>query len=453
MMNRLPLGGTVLPAGAELETLPPEQSGLRLPILCCWLLMLVTFSAPGRESPRDSGGLDVIGLSKLGVRIFVVLALAHEIAKHWNHRRRPVVAWCFAPFAAFVGWSLITTAWSPLMTISLGQWGGLLGQTLLAAVIALRWSGPRDTSTLLRHLCLALAGVSAILTAVDFFSHDLSGLNREDFQTEASNGMVHPTSAGATGSLGVVMLVAARLLWGWTWVRAFLFPGLLACAALLFLSHSRMALAMTGVALGLAFLRYTGAQFLSGSLVAATILGVGYLAYDPGLTEVDHARKELNSYWRRGETDEQMSSLNGRGDLWEAVWSEFGHSPILGHGYFLTSRTGILDVWSGPAVRTAHNVLLQVLASTGAIGFGLFLWALFRPMRAAAREFSGGGEAGKLGAFLFLFGVWYFGWGQLCESFLGPVQPESVVFYCLLGLAVSQVRRVPEPPISVEVER
>ena len=41
-------------------------SALRVPIVCCWLLMLVTFSAPGRDSPRNTGGLDYIGLAKLG---------------------------------------------------------------------------------------------------------------------------------------------------------------------------------------------------------------------------------------------------------------------------------------------------------------------------------------------------------------------------------------------------
>ena len=430
----------------------PVPSALGLPLLCCWLLMMVTFSVPGRESPRDSGGLDVIGLLKLGVRVFVILALGRAILQHWSDRRRPVVAWCFTPFAAFVGWSLCTALWSPLRVISLGQWGGLLGQSMLAAVIALRWSGPRDTSTLLRHVCFALAGVSAILTAVDFLSHDLSGLNRDDFQMDASNGLVHPTSAGATGSLGIVILISARLLWGWAWVRAFLLPGLLACTCLLFLSHSRMALAMTGAALGLAFLRYTGTQLLAGAVVSTSLLAAGYLAYDPGLIEVDRGRKELNDYWRRGETDEQMSSLNGRGDLWEAVWSEYEKSPVLGHGYFLTSRTGILDVWSGPAIRTAHNFILQVLASTGAIGLALFIWAFVRPLRAAAREFGRDVESRKLGALLLLLGVWYLGWGQLCESFMGPVQPESVVFYCLFGLAVSQVRRIPNEH-SPEAER
>ena len=416
--------------------------GLRLPLVCFWLLVLVTFSAPGREGPQGSAGLDVIALAKLGVRAFVILALTRDLARRAGDRRWPAVAWCFAPFAGFLAWALVTILWSPLKTFSLGQWGGLLAQVMLAAVIALRWSGSRDTSTLLRHLGFALAAVSALLTTVDFVSHDLSGLNREESLADAASGLVHPTSAGATGSLGVVMLIAARLLWGWGWVRAFLVPGLLACGALLILSHSRMALAMTGAAVGLAFLRYTGAQLLAGAVVAATALGAIFLVVDPGLTEVDRGRKDLSAYWRRGETDEQMSSLNGRGDLWEAVWVEVGHSPLVGHGYFLTARTGILDVWSGPAVRTAHNVLLQVLASTGLIGVGLFVWALVRPLRAAARELRGG-EAGKLGAFLLVLGVWYLGWGQLCESFMGPVQPESVVFYCLFGLAVAQVRRVP----------
>ena len=50
-----------------------------------------------------------------------------------------------------------------------------------------------------------------------------------------------------------------------------------------------------------------------------------------------------------------------------------------------------------------------------------------------------------LWSLLVLFGLWFLGWGQLCESFLGPIQPESVVFYCLLGLTIAQVRREEAP--------
>ena len=53
----------------------------------------------------------------------------------------------------------------------------------------------------------------------------------------------------------------------------------------------------------------------------------------------------------RGESDEQMSQLNGRGDLWEELWGEFKHSPLVGHGYFLTTRTGWMYCW--PAIISA----------------------------------------------------------------------------------------------------
>lgn len=432
---------------------PPgaPASGLGVPLACCWLLVLVTFSLPGRDSPRNTNGMDVIALAKLVVRGGVVLLLARELVRGWGTPRGRVVVWCFTPFAVFTGWALVTVAWSAMPVISAGQWGSLLAQLLLAAVVALKWTGPADTSRLLRHLTLALVVVSGLLVAVHLVDPLLSGLSREDFEEETSNGLVHPTSAGATSSLGLVLLVTARLLWGWRWAKVALVPGILACGVLLELAHSRMALVMAVVVLGVAFVRYTGASLLAGAAVAASVLAAAYLAADPGLTVVEDVNHEITAYMRRGETNEQMEQFNGRGPLWEAIWSEFLHSPLVGQGYFLTTRSGWVYVWNVPGVRTAHNFGLQVLASTGIIGAALFLWALGRPVLAAAGALRGPGEALRLRAFLLLLALWYFGWGQMCESFTGPVQPESVVFYCLLGLAVAQVRRIPTPTPPAEV--
>jgi O-antigen ligase len=258
----------------------------------------------------------------------------------------------------------------------------------------------------------------------------------------ASNGLVHPTSAGATGSLGVVSLVAARVLWGWPWTRVLLVPGVIASGTLLVFAHSRTGDAMTVAILSLLLVRYTGTRVVAGSVLAVSVCAALLLVVDPGLTTVDDADREFTQYIRRGESDEQMESLNGRGALWDAIWAEYEHSPLLGHGYFMTSRSGILDVWSGPDLRTAHNFCLQVLASTGIVGIALFLWGLARPVVAVARSLTGA-EAPRVRAFLFLVALWYLGWGQMCESFMGPVQPESVTFYCLFGLAVAQVRAVP----------
>jgi O-antigen ligase len=111
----------------------------------------------------------------------------------------------------------------------------------------------------------------------------------------------------------------------------------------------------------------------------------------------------------------------------------------MGHGYFVTSKTGEIDIWDGPSNHTAHNVLLQVLVTTGAIGTVLFLWGLFQPLVIYGNSLPGVDRRWKLATFLGVLGIWYFGWGQLCASFMGPVRPESVVFFALLGLALGSV--------------
>ncbi len=419
---------------------------LRVVLISGFLLMAVTFSAPGREGSGANNGLDLIGLGKLAVRAFVILLLVWDISRVWQTAGRSAVVWCLTPFAIFLAWSLVTVAWSPLKTMSLGQLGSLVAQVLLMLLIALRWRSANDTSRLIQHLVLALCGIASILVVTDFLAHDISGLNREESIEDASTGLVHPTSAGATASLGVVILVLARALWGWSWSKIYFIPGLLASGALLYLAQSRTSAAMTLTAVAITYIRYSSARFLAGLAFGASVLLTLFLIVDPGMILVDDARAELVGYVRRGESDEQMESLNGRGALWDAIWAEFLHSPLIGHGYFITSRSGILDVWSGPAMRTAHNFFLQVLASTGLVGLVLFVWAMARPIMVASRLIQGDEESKRLRAFLLVVGLWYFGWGQLCESFMGPVQPESVVFYSMLGIALAYIRlRQPMP--------
>ena len=60
-------------------------------------------------------------------------------------------------------------------------------------------------------------------------------------------------------------------------------------------------------------------------------------------------------------------------------------------------------------------------------------------MAAAGRDLGGKRGTVRLAVFLTVIGLWYMGWGQLCESFMGPVQPEAVVFFTVLGLAIGAV--------------
>ena len=216
-------------------------------------------------------------------------------------------------------------------------------------------------------------------------------------------------------------------------------PALLIHGVLLVLAMSRIAI-VVGIATGLiSFLLFSRRLVACGVIVIACIVMASYLAVDPGLEFADHTFGSTLGYARRGETDEQMQSINGRTILWEAIWGEFKKSPLIGHGYFVTSKHGEIDVWSGPANRTAHNVLLQVLASTGVIGAILFFWGLIKPAAACSKFMLSDPSGRRLAAFLGVLGIWYFGWGMFCESFMGPVQPESVVFFTLLGMAIGML--------------
>lgn len=146
-------------------------------------------------------------------------------------------------------------------------------------------------------------------------------------------------------------------------------------------------------------------------------------------------------YIKRGQSIEQLRGISGRAELWQAVWQEFEKSPALGHGYFITSANGRLDVWDGPANHDAHNLILQVLVSTGVIGGAMLIWALgsivvgllqlFRLQPRPFAAYDGSDVFFRLSCVVML---WYAGWCQGCASFLGPVRPESVVFFLLLGV-------------------
>ena len=124
-----------------------------------------------------------------------------------------------------------------------------------------------------------------------------------------------------------------------------------------------------------------------------------------------------------------------------AIWNEYLASPIVGHGYFVTSRSGKLLVWDIVANHTAHNTYLPVLATTGLVGMMFFalaiagmgrrLWSLRRGDLFSRRFL-------WLMAFLTLG---FFGWSLGCVAFVGPVRSESVVFFTVLGIEVGELYR------------
>lgn len=436
---------TATTRSASAESLP----SLNWPLICAWPLCLLCFTLPGRAGPDGADVLDVIALMKVGVRFLTIGIFGITILRAWHSPRRPTVIACLLPYGVFVAWAIVSVVWSPLKSVTIGQAGGLLGLYLFAMCIALLWKGPEDTARVVFHLTAATAVFCTAMTIIDLGWHDLSGLNREEWTEEAgaSTGFIHPTTGGATASIGLVLLCGAWLVLRAPWASRLLVPAGIFFAAMLFLAMSRTAIGVGLAVLAPVFLFRLNPLLSAAVVLAVSLGGFAYLMVDPGLDGPDEIIQKVAAKVTRGESAESLSSFTGRTDLWDAIWVEVYRSPYIGHGYFVSSAKGEIDVWQGPANRTAHNMLLQVLVSTGAVGVCLFVFGLLWPIFLAARSFLETDRRLPMSAtqrdagwFLLLCLAWYLGWGQMSESFMGPVQAESVIFYGLLGLAVAHVR-------------
>jgi O-antigen ligase len=236
--------------------------------------------------------------------------------------------------------------------------------------------------------------------------------------------------------LGFLVLLLCGLVWGWRWARLQLGPGLLIHVPLLILAANRTSELLTAVLLGVLLLVFTARAWLWSAVVALSVATAAYVACDPGF---EGAQVPLRLLTQQIERDEHSSleGFSGRDEMWAAVWGSFLQSPWIGHGYFVTSERGELYVWHTWANWTAHNMGLQVLASTGLVGGLLFVAGVATPMvRAWRRRHASPYNRRALWMLGFLI-FWFFVWGMANESWLGPVEPESIVFFTTLGFAAS----------------
>ncbi|MEM6776077.1 MAG: O-antigen ligase family protein [Planctomycetota bacterium] len=359
-----------------------------------------------------------------------------------------------SPWFWFIGWSFVTIAWSPLTTVSFAQWLGLLALLLMAQAIRDRlrtpvcahpgaWTAPRlSPHSVVSCLYFITTTYSLAVLVVHFLAPELSGLDRS-ISIDGSNGLVHPTAAGATGSLGLV-LVLNRFFHHRQGASAGTAVALLIHLGILVLSNSRSALATIAAVSMIFFIWATTKPTKATAMVLLGVFCFAILVLDPGLELINIVFGDVSSYIQRGQSIDQLKAVSGRSEIWAAVWEQYLDAPIVGHGYFVTSADGQLDVWDGPANHDAHNVALQVLVSTGLIGMLLFSWSVLAAwihtvkLMWSHKDFTEGME--KVPFFLLVVSAWFAIWSQGCVTFLGPIRPESVVFFCLLGVTLGLQR-------------
>ncbi|PHS17456.1 MAG: hypothetical protein COA78_03155 [Blastopirellula sp.] len=411
-----------------------------------WVLILFTFSVP------ESIGGDLIVKLKVYTRVTSLALLAYLYWRQCHISKSSEVIYCLLPFGLFALWGMTSVIWSPLQSVSLGQIVSFSVLILLAANIALYWRSQDCTSRVIFHLSLVLLLFSSALT---FAGYILPGIG---IGTRSEDTMVHATMAGATAALGIILLLGARVIWGWQWSRMLVVPGLVIHGLQLYLAHNRTAIVATLFVCCLLYVIFVKREAIWACLFGGCCCASLYLLFDSSLRYVGSIFSFGSKFAERDDYD-SISNLSGRTEMWDVMWKSFLESPWIGHGYFVSSASGSLEVWYEYGNWTAHNLMLQVLVSTGAIGAVLLVWALCRILKTFISTLSIDSQHNAVIYFLFILGTWFFLWSLMNESFMGPLQPESVVFFTMLGLGIGSAsslltsnRKLEfiEPPTSIQ---
>ena len=425
-----------MPPAADVRRISNREHHLLLgaTLAAIWLLVFVTFTLPGRHGTQSTQHLDWLSIAKIVSRAVAATGLSVIVLRVGPRPIQHLLRYCFAPLALFACWSVLSVAWSARPAQSLAQAGCLGVLALLAMVIALLVRDSRDVGKVLFHLAASLLAVSTVLVVAPLAGTQWGTLTRNDAGTGA-DGILHPTTAGSTASLGIVVLLGAFLGWRWRWTQWLCAPSVVIHGTIIYWAAARLALALTCVAsfcLMVAYLPRKMKQLVTFTLAVG---GLALLLASPSLRVIDDAANGVFGYIRRGQTSSQIMSLTGRADLWPLMWKSFRASPVRGHGFYVTSSTGEVRVWNERGNITAHNIVLQALTTLGIVGLVLLIWSVYSPLARFLQGDFATRDARSLRLLLLVIWMWFLGWGTLNVSFLAPFQPESAVFFVSCGLA------------------
>jgi O-antigen ligase len=406
----------------------------RFVLICNWLLLVTIATLSDRAGDLHENSLGATGLLKVTSRAAALSLLMFVIARTWSDPRRGAVIRQMLPWCAFGAWAVVSTIWSPLPTFSLGQSVSLVLLIMLSYCTAMVARRITDVSQVFWHLCWGLLLLSTTLTVANFVAPDTFG-----FARETVTGGFHPTNAAATAGLGLVLIVSARLIFAWRWTYWLIWPSLLVHCGALLLAHNRASIIVTPLVVGGIVLLQSSVGWRWLLLTTGSIACAIYVALDPGFLLVSQGGDQIAQYMARDQSAQQLAAFSGREEMWTNIWESFLRSPWIGHGYFVSSESGSLYVWYVWANWTAHNFWLQALVGTGLIGGALLAWALISyAIRLVCARGKGVGLHRLISMGLAVL-IWQTCWGLTNESFVGPLQAESIVFFVVLGLVTGRL--------------
>jgi O-antigen ligase len=429
----------VSPAGhASFEV--GDQTLRRFALAAMVLLPVMTFTIPGQPSPSGLKFLDSLALVKTAILAFVCIGGSVVMLLQAKRPLFQKIIVPLFPLIIFLVWSIFSVVWSPLKAVTMGQAGGLAALIIYAIAIALICYESERVPRVLTQLAIVLLGFSAFIVAVHFLYPHSSGLDRKLIDS-GGDGVVHPTASGAAAALGLLLITLGTVIGRIRWPMWLLIASVIAHSAVLFYSNSRGSTLLLVMTAGSVLFLFSNNRVRAVAMISLAVLLLAVVTLDPGLKSVSESVGASADYFARGQSVEDIRKVSGRAEMWSVIWGEFLKSPIIGHGYHITSETGAIEVWNLVANHTAHNIYLQVLAGTGIVGMMFFLVAMTSLLLHLQYLRGGGLWAARVGWILFFAALWFLGWSLTCVSFLGPVRAESVVFFTLVGVGVGQAAR------------
>jgi O-antigen ligase len=383
----------------------------------------------GFRPPVDHEWLEpIFARFKVAVRFLSIVVVGSAVLLYCRFFPKP--AWqsakLFVPISLFCLYAIGSTLWSPLKPETLGQAGSFSALVLLGFACSLIARNPGSLSKIVAGFTTLVVLICLILL-VTGLAMPLTG-----HMTREGEGLGHATNSGSSAAIGAMILILSALLTPWRWPRPLLLISGPILLAVMIISANRLSMAITFSLLATALCLY-GSRYLTAIiLITIGTVGTAFLIVDPDFESIYGSAQYLS----RDQSSEEIGSLSGRSAMWEMMIESFMESPLIGHGYFVTSAKGESYMWYASKNWTAHNLALQALVTTGIIGSSLLLLGLSLPAISFFRSRSSWYSSVKLKPFTVIMLLWYCGWGILNESFLGPLQPESVIFFSLLGIMV-----------------
>lgn len=296
------------------------------------------------------GGVDATILIEIGVYGLIAVYLYRRFGLRPPRRRAPYVlllAWVFAAYLA------LSALWSIFSQFAVVRAAQLLVTLMVCQVLATR--ARRVDFHRFAHAFLVLLVISVAIGVAIPFRRTPQTVDRFNWL------YVHPVSAGIFLGVGILLALSFALSRGLprSWPRTVYFALLVILAAALVATGTRGAAGGCLAGAVVLLLTARGArgrvEFLMVALPAAAVVGLAFT-------------DNLLAFATRGESAEQLESLNARTDLWTFALDAFAQRPIFGQGLSATRGLFLDSIGLGGG----HNAFVNVLVEGGMVGLALF---------------------------------------------------------------------------------